>query len=54
MECLKLLIEKKRKQMIHYGLRHGFTNIKTITLSQELDKLINQVIHLNHKSRQNA
>ncbi|WP_458414363.1 Spo0E family sporulation regulatory protein-aspartic acid phosphatase [Schinkia sp. CFF1] len=45
-ERLNILIEKKRKQMISNGLQHGFTNITTIRLSQELDKLINQALLL--------
>jgi len=45
-EQLNKLIEKKRKQMIKNGLQYGFTNKKTIDLSQELDKLINEFILL--------
>lgn len=45
-EQLHSLIEKKRQLMINNGLQYGFTNRKTVKLSQELDKLMNEVIHL--------
>jgi hypothetical protein len=41
-------IEEKRKEMIAIGMRKGFADDETISLSEELDKLIN--LHLiNHK-----
>ncbi len=46
LNTLNRLIEKKRKQMINNGLQYGFTNKKTIMISQELDKLINEVLLL--------
>lgn len=46
LNTLNTLIEKKRKQMINNGLQYGFTNRRTIMISQELDKLINEVLHL--------
>lgn len=50
---LHSLIEKKRQLMINNGLQYGFTNRKTVKLSQELDKLINEVIHLGGVLKQN-
>lgn len=46
LNTLNTLIEKKRKQMINNGLQYGFTNKRTIMISQELDKLINEVLLL--------
>jgi len=46
LNTLNRLIEKKRKQMINNGLQYGFTNKRTIMISQELDKLINEVLLL--------
>lgn len=46
LNTLNILIEKKRKQMINNGLQYGFTNKRTIMISQELDKLINEVLLL--------
>ncbi|TLS37722.1 aspartyl-phosphate phosphatase Spo0E family protein [Pseudalkalibacillus caeni] len=37
---LMLMIEEKRKQMIELGKKHGLSSAKTITCSQELDRLI--------------
>ncbi|MEC1719319.1 aspartyl-phosphate phosphatase Spo0E family protein [Schinkia azotoformans] len=48
LNSLNSLIEKKRKQMINNGLQYGFTNKRTIMISQELDKLINEVLHLGN------
>ncbi|MED4353387.1 aspartyl-phosphate phosphatase Spo0E family protein [Schinkia azotoformans] len=48
LNSLNSLIEKKRKQMINNGLQYGFTNKRTIMISQELDKLINEVLLLGN------
>ncbi len=48
LNSLNTLIEKKRKQMINNGLQYGFTNKRTIMISQELDKLINEVLLLGN------
>ncbi|KEF38281.1 Spo0E like sporulation regulatory protein [Schinkia azotoformans MEV2011] len=48
LNSLHSLIEKKRKQMINNGLQYGFTNKRTIMISQELDKLINEVLLLGN------
>ncbi|WP_223700742.1 aspartyl-phosphate phosphatase Spo0E family protein [Sutcliffiella deserti] len=39
---LSLRIEVKRKQMIQYANKYGFTSYKTIKCSQELDTLLNK------------
>ena len=40
MELLKKQIEELREEMIHQGMTAGFSDDKTIELSEELDKLI--------------
>ncbi|MFB7639635.1 aspartyl-phosphate phosphatase Spo0E family protein [Peribacillus butanolivorans] len=38
-------IETMRKELINTALKHGFTSPKTLHLSQELDKLLNILVH---------
>ncbi|MEC1768298.1 aspartyl-phosphate phosphatase Spo0E family protein [Schinkia azotoformans] len=40
---LNLQIEKLREELIETGLSKGFNNPETIQLSQQLDKLLNDV-----------
>lgn len=40
---LKTLIEKKRTQMIASGMKYGLHTKQTLSLSQELDRLLNLV-----------
>ncbi|MBO1582927.1 MULTISPECIES: aspartyl-phosphate phosphatase Spo0E family protein [Bacillus] len=36
-------IEKKREKMIYFAERYGITSQKTVSCSQELDRLLNVV-----------
>ena len=36
-------IEKKREKMIYFAQRYGITSQKTVSCSQELDRLLNVV-----------
>ncbi|WP_088102128.1 aspartyl-phosphate phosphatase Spo0E family protein [Halalkalibacter urbisdiaboli] len=36
-------IELKRRQMLHFAKKYGFTSEKTVQCSQELDLLLNLV-----------
>jgi hypothetical protein len=45
---LKLVIEKKRMQMIYLATITGLTSKKTVKCSQELDELLNLVQNFNH------
>lgn len=36
-------IEELRAEMIELGMRDGFTNPEVVRISQELDKLLNQL-----------
>ncbi len=45
---LKLVIEKKRMQMIYLANITGLTSKKTVKCSQELDELLNLVQNVNH------
>ncbi|KRF67202.1 hypothetical protein ASG99_16355 [Bacillus sp. Soil768D1] len=45
MELLHNKIETMRKELINTALKHGFTLPKTLHLSQELDKLLNILVH---------
>lgn len=50
MEKLSRDIHRKREEMIHLGLTNGLDCVKTIQVSQELDKLIVQ--YQRYKERQ--
>ncbi len=39
------IIEKKRKEMFDIAGRYGFASEKTIRCSQELDRLLNALMH---------
>lgn len=41
-ESLLQRIESLRKEMTDAAFEHGFTSIEVISLSQELDRLLNQ------------
>ncbi|WP_096199927.1 aspartyl-phosphate phosphatase Spo0E family protein [Bacillus sp. FJAT-45350] len=43
---LKVEIELVRKEMVYVGLEYGFTHQRTIELSTQLDKLLNNY-HIN-------
>lgn len=45
-ETLNTQINEMRTQLISVGLQYGFTNDKTIHISQKLDKLINEFLRL--------
>ncbi|MGE7766907.1 aspartyl-phosphate phosphatase Spo0E family protein [Peribacillus sp. NPDC096540] len=45
MELLHKKIETMRKELIFTALKHGLTSKKTLHLSQELDKLLNLLVH---------
>ncbi|MEI5905931.1 aspartyl-phosphate phosphatase Spo0E family protein [Bacillus spongiae] len=40
-ERIDTLIEKKRQQMIQVGLAKGLSSEETVTLSKQLDRLLN-------------
>ncbi|KFN03785.1 aspartyl-phosphate phosphatase Spo0E family protein [Bacillus clarus] len=39
-------IEKKREKMIYFAERYGITSQRTVICSQELDRLLNVVWHM--------
>ncbi|MFX3622461.1 MAG: aspartyl-phosphate phosphatase Spo0E family protein [Ectobacillus sp.] len=45
------MIEKKREQMKYFAQRYGMTAKKTVDCSQELDKLLNIVLFLQHNQK---
>ncbi len=45
-------LEVKRKEMVDVGMQVGLSNAATLRLSQEMDLLHNQWIHLNDKESQ--
>lgn len=42
LDKLQNLIEQKKQQMIENGLLHGLSHKKTVSLSTELDSLLNK------------
>ncbi|UOE93779.1 aspartyl-phosphate phosphatase Spo0E family protein [Alkalihalobacillus sp. LMS39] len=42
-ENLLIIIEEKRKEMIICGMELGFTHPKTLKVSTELDRLLNEL-----------
>lgn len=47
-------IDEKRKEMIKSGIDRGLSDEKTLKLSQELDKLINQSMQKNNELNKSA
>lgn len=41
-------IEEKRNELLDVSKRYGFLHSRTIRCSQELDKLLNQLLKVNH------
>ncbi|MDA2068428.1 Spo0E family sporulation regulatory protein-aspartic acid phosphatase [Bacillus cereus] len=49
MRNLQKLIEDKKVELIKLVDKHGFRHQQVLSLSQDIDKLINQIIYINHK-----
>ncbi|MBF0708111.1 MULTISPECIES: aspartyl-phosphate phosphatase Spo0E family protein [Bacillales] len=45
-------IEKKRKEMFEVAGRYGFASERTIRCSQELDRLLNALMQMNHQNEE--
>lgn len=53
MRNLQKLIEDKKVELIKLVDKHGFRHQQVLSLSQDIDKLINQIIYINHKYKWN-
>ncbi|HFK1722083.1 TPA: Spo0E family sporulation regulatory protein-aspartic acid phosphatase [Bacillus cereus] len=49
MRNLQKLIEGKKVELIKLVDKYGFRHQQVLSLSQDIDKLINQIIYINHK-----
>lgn len=49
MRGLQKLIEDKKVELIKLVDKYGFRHQQVLSLSQDIDKLINQIIYINHK-----
>lgn len=49
LKILMIELEVKRKKMIEVGLKLGLSSSETLKLSQEIDNLHNEIIHLQDK-----
>ncbi|HDX9637276.1 TPA: aspartyl-phosphate phosphatase Spo0E family protein [Bacillus cereus] len=49
MRNLQKLIEDKKVELIKLVGKYGFRHQQVLSLSQDIDKLINQIIYINRK-----
>ncbi|MBN9901638.1 aspartyl-phosphate phosphatase Spo0E family protein [Bacillus thuringiensis] len=51
MRNLQKLIEDKKVELIKLVDKYGFRHQQVLSLSQDIDKLINHIIYINHKHK---